>query len=135
MLSMPATLLAAKESEGTGTPSTLMATPDEIPTVCSFDTLEMPRTPVGTRPLMVPLSCTEGTRLFKSDRSATLALASACDDTTAAETGTSCSFSVRFWAVITISSSSVTLAAGLSPNASAHLDVPASTNTTLAAIR
>ena len=47
----------------------------------------------------------------------------------------SCNFSVRFWAVITISSSSVTLAAGLSPSASAHLDVPASTNTTLAAIR
>ena len=112
-LCTPATLFASKESDGTGTPSMVIATPDEMPTVCSFETLEMPRIPVGTRPLMVPLSCTDGTRLFRSDRSAMFALARVRADSTSAATGTSCSFSGRFCAVMTISSSSgAALAAG-----------------------
>jgi len=63
--------------------------------------------PTGTRPLMVPFMLTEGTRLLMSEMSLTLAPRSAAVETTDAETGTSWSFSGRFSAVITISSSVV----------------------------
>ena len=82
-----------------------MATPDDRPTVPSLDTDEMPRMPSGTRPLKLPFRLTDGTRRLISVMSLAFTLASVSLDTTAADTGTSESFSVRFSAVITISSS------------------------------
>src|SRR5271165_6007693 len=90
----------------------MIATPDGKPTVASLALLEIPRIPIGTRPLMVAFMSTDGTRLLRSVMSPAFDLSRAAFDSTEAATGTSCSLSTRFWAVMTISSSSPTGAAG-----------------------
>ncbi len=95
--------LAAVESDGTGTPSIRMDTPEVRPTACSFALVEMPRIASGTRPLYEPLSSTDGTSLLMSEMSVALDFSSSWSDTTEAATGVSFSRSVRFCALITTS--------------------------------
>ena len=105
MLCTSSSALPARESEGIGTPSIMRATPEDRPTVPSLETEEMPRTPSGTRPLIVPFNWTEGTRRLRSEMSPAFCLRISSEETTEAATATSSSFSVRFCAVMTISSS------------------------------
>src|SRR5580698_4840699 len=80
------------------------ATPDERPTVPSFETDEMPRIPIGTRPLRDPFKSRDGTSLLRSAMSPTFWLDTLSLQTTETAAGMSARRYGRFCAVTTISS-------------------------------
>ena len=93
--------LAAVESEGTGTPSIMIDTPDVRPIAASSALVDMPRMAIGTRPLNDPFSSTDGIIWLMSEMVEALDRSIDCPETTEAATGVSCNRSVRFCALMT----------------------------------